>query len=334
MEVSDYWKKWKVKLSEFIKDNNLATYLVFVVVSFIFLYLHALGKEYTTDFDVKIRFKNYPINKERVLKENEDKVRLNVTGYGFSLLRFYLHSIYSEYDIDLSKLEEKESASDELRYDLSEYLVIQQLLKQIGSEQLQINSISPKNILFSVRAISVKKVPISVNLIESLNSGYLLKKGFEIIPDSVIVRGDSNIIDTLQNVKTEPLKLEVASGKFNYDLRLMKDKDLDYLLEDESVKVKGKVVATIAQKHVLDIIPINFPKSISVELYPRKATLSYVSYQEALNKIKDADFRLIVDYNTMSQNKEKLEVQVLHIPENIFNIYIQPRYIDYVIKHK
>lgn len=333
MKSSDFWSKWKIKLQEFIKDKNLATYLVFVVISFVFLYLHALGKEYTTNFQVDVKYQDLPVDKELELAD-DDKITLNVTGYGFSLLRIYLNSIFSTYGIDVSLLEQKATTFHALEYNLPIEAVRQQLQERLG-DGVRLNSIYPNHIVIPVRTVAVKTVPVLADVVMALKSGYILENELEIIPDSIVVRGDAQIIDTLQGIWTETVELRDVLGSFNREVRLLEEEQkLELLVDENTVHIKGEVVASIAEQRELHIRLINFPDSLTVELYPSVATLSYVSYQGALKEITDADFNLVVDYNLVSKTGGKLEVQVLHIPKKIFNVHIKPRYVDYVIKRK
>lgn len=334
MEASEFFNKWKIRILEFTKDNNLAVYFVFVVISFVLFYLHALGKEYTIDFKLPVTYENLPLNKERKVNQ-QDYLNLNISGDGFSLFRLYTNTIFSTYKVNAKELSITKNTNELLEYEITLPTVRQQIEKQFGGN-IHINEILPKKIAFEVRTMQVKKIPVVPNIKIGFSLGYILKRDqIQTTPDSVLVRGDKQILDTLKSIGTEVIELDDIVGEFAYKLDIEDPKNkFELLTKNRKVWVKGEIVNAIKKEQQIKVLPINFPDSLEVTFFPKQVSLSYNSTPNALKNIKESDFRLIIDYNTISHSFGKLEVQALHLPDTIFNIHIEPRYVDYIIKRK
>ena len=72
-----------------------------------------------------------------------------------------------------------------------------------GTQLLQI---SPSLFPLQYSKMAVKKLPVLANLDVNFRPGYLGEESVKITPDSVVVHGPQNILDTLENINTEEFK--------------------------------------------------------------------------------------------------------------------------------
>ncbi len=322
----------RIKAVAFWRDRNVGLYLFFVVVATLFWFLHSLGKEYVSNIDVDIKYKNFPMNKEpqeSVVRNH----RLNVKAYGFSLMRVKLNSLFSNYKIDLSELRRRTSAEqNKLHYDLSISAVRNQLEGQLGAG-ISINSIFPEDVAFRVQTMRIKKLPIRANIKVEMQSGYMLEEKPQIMPDSVQVRGPIEIVDTLQAVYTRELFLNDVASSFKEKVHLYVPNKEVRLLQ-KTATVKYEVGAYIDEERLINIKALNFPDSVNVVLRPTVVKLNYRTKVDMKRTIHDDDFVLIVDYNTINEYSQKLEVQAISLPQGISKVHMTPRYVDYFISYK
>lgn len=333
MNIKKFWYRTKERVLRLWQNKTLVLYLFFVGVALVFWFLHSLGKEYVANVNVGVEYRNFPLNKE----PQESAVRrltLNVKSYGFSLLRMQLKSAFYDYKIDVNKLKRHSVAGGErLRYDLSISAIRNQFETQLGSG-IVINSVFPEDVAFTVKTMGIKRVPIISALNVKLKSGYMVAEPPTANPDSVAVRGPLAIIDTLQAIYTESVTMDNVASSFEKKLALVTKNPAIELLKNYTT-LNYEVAEYIDEERVVEVYPLNFPDSVKVMLRPQKVSLKYRTYAKAKRNIKDRDFMLVVDYNTINNSfSQKLEVQPINLPEGISNIYMKPRYLNYMITSK
>lgn len=298
----------------------------------IFWFLHALGKEYAANVTVEVNYRNFPLEKEP-LQNTTQRLTLNVTAYGFSLMRMQLKSAFYNYKIDVSKLKKhKLSGSDNLRYELSISAIRNQFEGQLGSG-IVINSVFPEDVDFIVRTMKIKKVPIRSALRVEIKSGYMLSETPQAEPDSVTLRGPVELLDTITAIYTEDIPIDNVAVSFEKKIALRTPNKSVELLHTHTT-LHYEVEEYIDEERIIPIHPLNFPDSVKVAFHPKEVNLRYRTYAKAKQHIKEEDFVLIVDYNTIGSFSQKLEVQALSLPEGITKVYMTPRYVNYIITYK
>lgn len=332
MYIKQYLRKAKVKTMQFWQHKNVSLYFFFVIVATVFWFLHSLGKEYVANIDVDIHYQDFPVNKEPQGNVNR-KHRLNVKAYGFSLMRMQLNTWFSSCNIDLSQLKVTPTSSkDKLRYNLSISAVRNQLEEQLGAG-ISINSIFPEDVSFQVQTMGLKNLPVRTNIKLAMQTGYMLEEKPKVTPDSVLVRGAIEVVDTLQAIYTKELVLSDVSSSFEREVDLaLPNKNVELL--PQTAVVKYEVGAYIDEERNVTVTPLNFPDSVNVVFHPTFVKLNYRAEVDRKREIKTSDFVLIVDYNTINNFSQKLEVQAISLPNGISKVHMTPRYVDYFISYK
>lgn len=332
MSLRAFGHKVKARALQLWYTKNLILYLFFVGVATIFWFLHSLGKEYAANVNVQVDYHNFPLTKEPKGSTTQ-RLTLNVTAYGFSLIRMQLKSAFYNYKVDVGKLKKhKLSETDNLRYELSISAIRNQFEGQLGSG-IVINSVFPEDVDFSVRSMSLKKVPIRSSLKLELKSGYMLAEKPIIKPDSVTLKGSMAVLDKIKEVYTEEVILDDVSSSFRRKLALKSPGQHVELLAKHAV-LDFEIQEYIEEEKSIPILPLNFPDSAQLVLQPSEVKLRYRTYAEAKRRIKDDDFVLVVDYNTINNLSKKIEVQVVNLPKEISRVYMTPRYVNYLITYR
>lgn len=332
MSLKGVWHNIKQRSIEFYQNKNLLLYLFFVGVATLFWFLHSLGKQYTANIVVDVNYYNFPIDVEP--QDNTVKeLTLNVSAYGFSLMRIQLKSILYNYKINIDRLKvSKLSEENNLRYDLSVAAIRNEFEHQLGSG-IVINSVFPEEVTFNVRKMGVKKLPITSALKMEMKSGYMISEEGLIQPDSVEVRGPAELLDTLKTIYTQEMIIDNISSSFKREVQLQSPNPEIELMK-ESATVQYEIEEYIDEEIAVFITPLNFPDSVKVTLSPEEVKLKYRTYERAKQRIGRDDFLLVVDYNTINDLSRKLEVQAVHLPKGITKVYMSPRYVNYTITYE
>jgi hypothetical protein len=68
-----------------LKNRNILVFLVFFVIASFLWFLNAINKDYTSEIDLGISFKNLP-NSMNQIEGSDNKLTISVSGHGYNLL--------------------------------------------------------------------------------------------------------------------------------------------------------------------------------------------------------------------------------------------------------
>jgi hypothetical protein len=141
-------------------NRDVAVFIFFLFISFIFWYLNSLGKENEAGIKYPVKYINLP--KEKVIADNPElKLNLFVKGPGYSILKLKLSGKKIPVKIDISKVNYKRVPGSR---DLSYFIVTSGLIKSL-SVQLrsgcEITSIKPDTLFFTLDKEAAKSILIT-----------------------------------------------------------------------------------------------------------------------------------------------------------------------------
>ena len=130
--------------------RDLAVFIFFLCLSFIFWYLNSLGKDLQADISYPVRFTNIP--KDWKLSENTiQKVNLFINGPGYSILRMKITGRHTPLEIDFSRVNYRHVQSG---VPADYYIVTANLVSRLSSQlrsECEVTSIKPDTIFLTVR---------------------------------------------------------------------------------------------------------------------------------------------------------------------------------------
>ena len=165
---------------------------------------------------------------------------------------------------------------------------------------------------------------------------YTLKKQYILnqvtaVPDSVIVRGASNIIDTLQYASTAIWSLKNANKTQQKVLKLQEIANCQ--LVDKSVEVTLEIEQFTEARRSILIQAKQVPDSINVRLFPASVDITYDVGLSKYNSLNDKDFIFSVDY-PVDPTAPYLKVKAEKIPAFIKNLDFSPQKVEYILEKK
>jgi hypothetical protein len=311
--------KWRI---------NIPIFLFFLMLSAILWLLNSLNQEFTTSLHYSVNYINPPKNK---VVTGEDKSGLNIIlkGRGYTLLSFMVKGSQSPLIIDLETTYYHRSGQSGRVYYLSSGIkdVVQ---NQLGSD-LQVISIQPDSVEFSLTGSFKKKVKVESRIEVRLEKQYLLKGNPSCSPDSITVSGPSSIIDTLTLVPTQPEILNNLSKSIELNLPLQKHEKLFYDKNIISVKLTVEKYTEAMVKVPIKVI--NLPYGWRLKTFPHEATLVFNVPLSDYNKLSPGLFNVVVNYRELgNKNINKLEVLVKEAPEFVYSLKSSPKTVEFIVE--
>jgi hypothetical protein len=314
-----------------IRNGKAFVFFVCLALSSFLWLLNALEKHYTDHISVQVRYVNIPKNKDLTGKL-PDKLDLTVDAFGYTLLRHKLRLAFSPVLIDVNELTNNYLENRFIsKYAISTNSHKLEIAKQISSE-IEIISIRPDSISFNVSNVIRKLVKVHPVVNITLAREYMLRHQPVAIPESVMVQGPEDILDTLGHINTNIIEYKSLSQTILPEATLIFSPELKPELEE--VKVQISVEQYTEAKFEVPIITINQPDSLLIKTFPAKVKVSCRVGISRFGKLNNSAFTGIADYSHRFGLVSKLPVILVKTPESLMSVDYFPKEVDYVIERK
>lgn len=306
-----------------IKSKRINVFLLFFLLSFLFLILTKLTKDYTKTLIFQIK----PINAVEnfvILKDTSHKLDITLRTYGFNFLRYYLSN--PSVTVDLQELDRRNN-----QYIWTNIRGMAHLNSQFG-ESVELMAVNPDSIIFNFDRNEVIKVPIKFNADVTFEPGFDLAKKYQLIPDSIKIMGPTVLLDSIYIVQTEVLIAKDIKTDIDMPVNLiLPDSSENLVYSHKKIMVKGKV-----DKFTEGIIEVpvdikNVPSDININYFPKAISVSYYTSLANFKEIKKKDFIIECDYKELVEGRTYLEPVIKKYPEKVKNVKLNNKRIEFII---
>ena len=318
----------KLKKNEFEKVLRLLPskerfkfFFLFVLLSFIFWFSTKLSNTYQIEQSFSIHWKNIP--KGIIIDNDSSELGLSITASGIEILwyRLFKNKINLVLNKNIFIGKEAFVSIDNERFNIQQQLFDNTILNQITTPVIKI----------TYARLGVKKVKITSDPILKFRAGYLSDSPLTISPDSLLVRGSQDVLDTLTIVKTVSFIMENVFESFQKVIALENLTNLQFDIQE--VNIKQEVSRYSEKQFILPIEIINIPKSVKVKLFPPTGTLKATMPLTLLNGFNARDFMLVVDYELILKNElTHLPIRLVKQPSQVKKVIWEPKTVNYLIR--
>ncbi len=327
-------KKFFLYVKRRIKNFSYQKALVFVIclalASFLWL-LKSLEKHYTTRISIPISYVDFPKDKQisGPLPGNFD---LLVDAYGYTLLSYKLRLPFEPIQINVSELIDNVwEMYPKDKYVISTKNHLAEMEKQISSE-IRILSIKPDSLVFNFSKIISKKIKVKPDIKLSFENQYSLENEPTTYPDSILVSGPKNIIDTLKFVFTKFREYTKVNRTIEQKISILPPKGLKTDREEVRIKITAEQNTEVTFEVPIQII--NAPPDLIVKTFPGKVK---VTCRIGLSKYKKLDystFRATINCKTISVDDARLPVIFESHSNAVLAVSYSPKEVEYILEQK
>ena len=296
-------------------------FFLFVLLSFIFWFSTKLSNTYQIEQSFSIHWNNIP--KGIVLNHDSSELVLSITASGIEILwyRLFKNKINLVLNKNIFIGKEAFVSIDNERFNIQQQLFDNTILNQITTPVIKI----------AYARLGVRKVKITSEPILKFRAGYLSDSPLTISPDSLLVRGSQDVLDTLTIVKTVSFIMEDVFESFQKVIALENLTNLQFDIKE--VNIKQEVSRYSEKQFILPIEIINIPKSVKVKLFPPTGTLKATMPLTLLNGFNARDFMLVVDYELILKNElTHLPIRLVKQPSQVKKVIWEPKTVNYLIR--
>ncbi|WZL89139.1 YbbR-like domain-containing protein [Salinimicrobium sp. 3283s] len=299
--------------------NSFLFFLFFAIVIWIFV---QFSKQYSEVIEIPVEYVNVPPDK--LLLNNPESLQLRVEENGFTVAWFSLFAPTITIDLAQAYV-----ADGNLVYDLIENRA--QLQSQLELD-MDDNQFLKEVLTVNFEQKQEKKLPVIFRSNIEYAAGYSAVSDLQFTPDSIMVSGPDNVLDTLSRLLTEPLSLAKVKndreGAVYLDTTALPNvtfynNKVEYSLDVEKF-TEGKVQVPIEI--------MNVPRGLNVVIFPKEVVLFYQVNLKEFNKVTASDFRVVVDFNEVRGEQDFLIPQVIKKPDFTSNLRLNEKRIQFIIK--
>lgn len=319
--ISEY-----LKVSQLRKNRRIIVFLICLLIATALWFLNALSKVYTTTISYPVKFTNPPENRF-LADKSTTKLDLEIEGQGFTLLRFKLLS-YAPLTLDIKELT-KNIKSNSGSYTITTRNLITTLEEKLNDE-VSVTNVSPDVLDIVLDSLATKTVPVLLDIKVDFETQFNLKSQIKTIPNKVKITGPATVLDKISEVKT---KVNI-SAKLNSDVK----QEIDLIHPEKTTISPEKVNLIIEVEKYTEKelkIPIEIlhkPEKARIKLFPSELKLVFTVGLSRFENTKASDFGAYVDYNSIENNINILNVTLYKKPEFIQGIRIVPEKVEFLVE--
>ena len=282
-----------------------------------------LNKLYTTY--IQVPFKVLLPQSRAIENMLPSEISVEVRGSGWQLFHLLMFNTSVECSIDLSSLNNLDSAFNISR---------NELLKSIKNLNLQTIEVNPQNIILKTGVVGEYVVPVQPNIIVKPREGFTVVGDIEIKPDLIVLSGNEQLVSNITKWSTqkvvfedvfEPISAEIPlSDSLNNIIRISQTQvtaniDIQYIGEKTIYDVKLKIHGgSLPSNHTL------MPSRI-------KVTVRGGVYKIA--ELVPEDIEATIDFKDIINDSTGIIKPKVLIPKNYEIVSIEPRYIYHLSRY-
>lgn len=314
------------------RDGKLFIFLICFVISSFFWTLNNLSKNYTARISFPVKYIDLPTDK-KLSQPLPQKLECTVNAYGFTLLRHKLRLSFSPILINVGELRirRKTTGNNHSSFSASTEANRSMIINQISNE-IQVLNIYPDSLFFNFEPIIERKFPVKPEATISLLSQYILKQQPFTDPDSVMVKGPQDVLDTLKFVYTRNQSYKDLSHSVQRNVSLAGDNDLQF--SPRRVVLNIPVEQITEGTREIPLVIKHVPDSIQLKSFPATIKVSYKVGLSQYDQITGDSFLPVIDYDSISSSREKLPVTMEKSPQNIISYDYYPKDVEFILEKK
>lgn len=299
-------------------------FTVALLFAVLFWLLIKLSKEYKTVISFPVEYVNIPQDK-LIQKDPLKELDIQIKASGFRLIGLSLFN--KEIKLNASTLQKKT--------DTDYYFLLQSQLLNIQnqiSNNYVVDYLVQDTVFLNLGTLTSKKIALKGNFDLTYKLGYHLAKPIKVTPDSILVSGPKEQIDTLQNLYLQKMTLNNVFESFNESLKINEASSAIKFSVKEAI-VFGEIDQFTEGNLEIPFEIINMPDSISVNTFP---TLVKVVFQTGLtnfNKVNSSSFKIVCDFQqSIDNNLNYLIPKVVVKPDYVTSVKVTPNKVEYLIQ--
>lgn len=309
-----------------MKRSDNFIFLLCIVIAAFFWLLIKLADTYDVTYNVKVAYKNIPVEK-RLTKIIDTSFIIGFTARGFDILKLNVTENLKKQTLDLKEFQIKNMKNDE--YYINTGPIIQEMANYMNINETDIY-ISKNSLQFVLNDLHVKEIVVKGRLQIAFKDQFDLYESEIISPKTVSVFGPLSVLDTMEYVYTEMLKLSMVQEDKSIDVQLYNP--LPDLLNFEPKEVNVQLrVERFTESFVETAIDVSAVQE-NIRTFPANVSVYFKVAQKDFSNIQANQFKVVPETDLLDLNLAKrLHLRLVQKPDFIRDEWIAPADVEFLI---
>lgn len=327
--MSSIGKRWFAivlsKVKTFFISKNVLTFLVFLLLSTIFWFVHTLDRERQSIIKLEINYTGIPEDIE-IKNQLPRQIDVTIRDEGMKLLHYSREKL-DPITIDMARVYFSKGkiiiTPDQLKAKISDYVL----------PTTAVLKITPDSISVNYQKLATKELPVKIGGKVSLAKQYIYSDSLRIDPSKVKVFGPEYILDTMKAVYTEEVDLKNVADTTILKSKLRVPKDVKFSFYDVNI---GIFVEMFTENRIeIPITIINAPNNLNVRVFPVSVSATYNVGLSNYTKVNVNNIKVVFDYKEIENRlSRKSRLQILNNSLYISNLRIDPDEVEFLLENK
>ena len=324
--MKDFFKRI---FSSFNFDGrDWAVLLLALLLAFSIWLIHNMALKYNDNLSASVvAVSNIDGHASKSINECQVTARCRATGYKH--LMYGLNSRARSIEVNFPASALKHKSGDEyyiLSSDLMEYS------GQIFSSGISVEYFNADTLFYRFPFENHKTMPVGAVFSLAYRQQYMSDGRVEISPDSVIVYGEPFRLESINSIKTEPIRYSDLHSDVNGTVKLEQIQGVR--VSDSQISYSIDVVRFTELQTVTPIGAVNVPDGKTLSVYPSVARVS-VKYEFPPVAGFTEEVSLVVDYGDFQESLSgKCRVKMIAPKEGVISYEINPPYVECIAEER
>ncbi len=302
--------------------RNLLTFLAFLALSAILWAVLVLNEDVQHDIRCQVKISHKP-DSVTIISELPEAINVSVRTHGSQILKQKFMGAPTV-DIDFRTFHRGN------RLSLGETELRGLVRTMLGSDA-QVLNVTPDsiNLLFTDRPPVT--LPVSIDAKISTSAQYTLSQAPTTLIDSVEVYSIKPLPLHTNTIYTEPIIYSHLDHSEKIRVKLIAPPNSRVVPDETEVDIKIESMISKTRKVLVRVV--NTPAGISVTTFPALVEVTYMVPMGLYNEVQP-EFVVEANYKDISPSRNKLPLQLTHVPKELRNVYLITDSVDYIIEQR
>lgn len=307
-----------------IRWKKILTFLFFVVLSCIFWIMQVYRQKYEATLTIPVKYINIP---DSIVFENELPllVSARIKDDGGALFKYLLTRRNDSLIVDVRDV--VKSTPDKVIQGRN----FEQLIRSKLFATTELISYSPTRMSYIYALLHDKKLPVIYNGNVNLANGHMLTGDLSVSPDSVLVYGSREALDTLYYAYTVSDTIENVTSERRVMVAMRPIRGIKYIPNEVELTIPAdKFIEKVVE---VPVTCINLPANLSIKFFPSSVKIPFDVGKTKEDNIVAGNFKIVIDYNDIKDLKESsIPVRITESPDYIRTKFPEPTEVEFVLE--
>ncbi len=308
--------------------KNLSVFLICLCLTTVFWLLNAFTKDYSTELNFPLRYENVPKN-QVIVNDLPEFLTVEVNGFGFKLLSFYLFGSLDSLSVDYN------SGIKKFRTDGDLSIIPKSRLKELADSEIpsdiKIESINLDSLRIITDPITQRRIDVRPNVDYTIKNQCYLKDSISVIPKQILLSGPTSLLNKLDFISSDLLVLD------ELEKSVSKDVDLNFPKNFSSSTKYVRLVVLVDKATEKELtVPIEIIADTSgkeIKLFPNSVSIRVKIGLTDFDNLNASQFSFIVEATDFDISKKYMTVKMVKSPSHVEVLSYSPHRVEYILKN-